>query len=82
MRGLEDNGFAYGLYSYTAGWREITGDWHLPTVPVWATAGRLDYPDEARDRCSQPSFSGGPVHLAQWTDGTRDYNLTCDGFSF
>jgi hypothetical protein len=82
MRGLHDRGFAYGLYSYGAGWRAITGGWSLPAVPVWATAGRLDYPDEARDRCSQPSFSGGPVHLAQWTDGTRDYNLTCNAFSF
>jgi hypothetical protein len=82
MRGLADDGFAHGLYSYTAGWREITGGWHLPTVPVWATAGRLNYPDEALDRCSQPSFSGGPVYIAQWYDDTRDYDRTCDGFSF
>jgi hypothetical protein len=82
MRGLEDNGFAYGVYSYKAGWHEITGNWHLPTVPVWATAGRLDHPDEALDRCSQPSFSGGPVHIAQWYDDTRDYDRTCNGFTF
>ena len=82
MRGLQDNGFAYGVYSYRAGWNEITGDWDLPDVPVWATAGRLDYPDEALDRCSQPSFSGGPVYIAQWYDDTRDYDLTCNGFSF
>ena len=30
MRGLQDHGFAHGLYSYAAGWHEITGDWHLP----------------------------------------------------
>ena len=81
-RGLSDRGFAQGFYSYTNGWRQIVGDWRLPTVPVWATAGRLDYPGEARDRCTQPSFSGGPVRLAQWTDGTRDYNVTCHGASF
>ena len=81
MRGLQDNGFAYGLYSYAAGWHEITGDWQLPDVPVWATAGRLDYPDEALDRCSQRSFSGGPVQIAQWYDDIRDYNRTCGGFS-
>ncbi|WP_447924845.1 hypothetical protein [Georgenia muralis] len=40
MRGLRDGGFSYGLYSYTAGWQEITGGWQLPGVPVWATAGR------------------------------------------
>jgi hypothetical protein len=82
MRGLRDNGFDYGLYSYAAGWREITGDWQLPDVPVWATAGRLDHPDEALDRCSQRSFSGGPVHIAQWYDDTRDYDLACSGFPF
>jgi hypothetical protein len=81
MRGLEDNGFAYGLYSYAAGWREITGNWDLPSVPVWATAGRLEHPDEALERCSQRSFSGGPVHIAQWYDDTRDYDRTCSGFS-
>jgi hypothetical protein len=82
MRGLQDHGFAHGLYSYAAGWHEITGDWRLPTVPVWATAGRLDHPDEALDRCSPPSFSGGPVYIAQWYDDTRDYDRTCSGFSF
>jgi len=82
MRALHDAGRSYGIYSYTNGWNEITGGWALPGVPVWATAGRLDYPDEARDRCTQPSFSGGEVHLAQWTDGTRDYNLTCGTYQF
>jgi hypothetical protein len=82
MRGLQDHGFAHGLYSYAAGWHEITGDWRLPTVPVWATAGRLDHPDEALDRCSPPSFSGGPVYIAQWYDDTRDYDRTCSEFSF
>ncbi len=46
-------------------------------VPVWATAGRLDYPTEAQDRCTQPSFSGGPVLLSQWFDDKRDYDMTC-----
>lgn len=82
MRGLHDANLSYGLYSYTYGWTEITGGWSLPGVPVWATAGRLDYPEEARDRCTQPSFSGGEVHIAQWTDGTRDYNLTCGTYQF
>ena len=82
MRGLHDANLSYGLYSYTFGWTEITGGWSLPGVPVWATAGRLDYPEEARDRCMQPSFSGGEVHIAQWTDGTRDYNLTCGTYQF
>ena len=82
MRGLHDADLSYGIYSYTSGWKEITGGWSLPAMPVWATAGRLDYPEEARDRCTQPSFSGGEVHIAQWTDGTRDYNRTCGTYQF
>ena len=82
MRGLRDNGFSYGLYSYTNGWREIVGSWFLPTVPVWATAGELDYPEEALDRCSQPSFSGGRVYISQWYDTSRDYDRTCSWYSF
>lgn len=82
MRGLRDSGFSYGLYSYAAGWAGITGSWRLPGVPVWATAGRLDYPGEALDRCRQPSFSGGRVYLSQWYDDTRDYDLTCEPYAF
>ena len=82
MRGLHDVGIPYGLYSYTNGWAEITGSLRLPGVPVWATAGRLDYPQEAQDRCGQPSFSGGHVLLSQWYDDTRDYDLTCGSYQF
>jgi hypothetical protein len=82
MRGLAEAGFAYGLYSYAAGWDEIVGNWFLPTVPVWATAGELDYPAEALDRCSQRSFSGGRVYISQWYDTTRDYDRTCSWYSF
>ncbi|WP_127572187.1 FG-GAP-like repeat-containing protein [Georgenia faecalis] len=82
MRGLRDAGYSYGLYSYTSGWNDITAGWRLPGVPVWATAGRLDYPDEALDRCTQPSFSGGRVYLSQWYDDTRDYDRTCGTYAF
>jgi hypothetical protein len=82
MRALRDAGVAYGLYSYSSGWRSITGSWWLPGVPVWATAGRLDYPTEAEDRCVQPSFSGGPVFISQWYDDTRDYDRTCGTYAF
>ncbi|HEX3004727.1 MAG TPA: FG-GAP-like repeat-containing protein [Angustibacter sp.] len=82
MRRLRDAGKAYGLYSYLSGWQTITGSWRLPGVPVWATAGRLDYPAEALDACTRPSFSGGRVYLAQWYDDVRDYDLTCDPYTF
>ena len=82
LRGLRDAGVAYGLYSYQAGWDAITGSWRLPGVPVWATAGQLDYPNEALDRCRQPSFSGGRVYISQWYDQTRDYDRTCEPYDF
>ena len=63
-------GFSYGVYSNASGWQTITGSWWLPGVPVWATAGTLDHPNEALDKCTQPSFSGGKVYLAQWWDAT------------
>jgi uncharacterized protein YjdB len=79
MRAIADGGYKYGIYSYASGWQEITASWQLPTVSVWSPAGRLDFPSEASDLCVKPSFSSGPVHLAQWTDGTYDYNMTCIG---
>ncbi|WP_116451773.1 FG-GAP-like repeat-containing protein [Blastococcus litoris] len=82
MRGLRDGGIPFGLYSYTNAWTSITGSWWLPGVPVWATAGRLDYPTEAQDRCTQPSFSGGRVYVSQWYDDVRDYDLTCGTYAF
>ncbi len=82
MRGLREGGVGRGFYSYTNGWNEITDSWRLADVPVWATAGRLDYPTEALDRCTQPSFSGGPVYVSQWYDSTRDYDLTCGTYRF
>lgn len=81
MRGLRDAGYSYGLYSFASGWESITASWYLPGVPVWATAGRLDYPTEAQDRCVQPSFSGGRVYLAQWYDDVRDYDITCSNYA-
>jgi hypothetical protein len=82
MRRLREADIAYGLYSYHNGWNQITGGWHLPGVPVWATAGTLDYPKEALDRCTQPSFSGGRVLISQWYDSSRDYDLTCEPYTF
>ncbi|WP_374969816.1 hypothetical protein [Terrabacter sp. BE26] len=82
MRGLREAGYPYGVYSNASGWREITGSWRLPGVPVWATAGTLDDPNEALDRCTRPSFSGGKVYLSQWWDSTRDYDSTCGTYAF
>lgn len=84
MRGLRDAGHSYGLYSYASGWQEIVGSWWLPGVPVWAASGTLDYPNEALDKCTRPSFSGGRVYLSQWLNDakTLDYNRTCEPYAF
>jgi hypothetical protein len=79
LRGLHEAGYAHGLYSYASGWAAIVGSLQLPGVPVWATAGRRDAA-AALDMCAAPSFSGGPVHLAQWYDDTRDSDLTCPAY--
>lgn len=79
LRALTDAGYANGIYSYRSAWQAITDSWQLPSVPVWSPAGRLDFASEASDLCVSPSFSGGTVHLAQWTDGTYDYDMTCIG---
>lgn len=79
MQALADAGHRHGVYSSRSAWQDITGSWPLPDVPVWSPAGRLDVASEASDLCVNPSFSGGTVHLAQWTDGTYDYDMTCLG---
>ncbi len=79
LAALADAGYPHGIYSYASAWEAITGSWQLPDEPVWSPAGRLDFPSEASDLCVNPSFSGGTVHLAQWTDGTYDHDMTCIG---
>ncbi|WP_243835478.1 hypothetical protein [Arthrobacter sp. AG258] len=79
LAALADAGYPHGIYSYASAWEAITRSWQLADVPVWSPAGRLDYASEASDLCVNPSFSGGAVHITQWTDGTYDYDMTCSG---
>ncbi|MCW2601698.1 MAG: hypothetical protein JWM02_3527 [Frankiales bacterium] len=71
-------GIRTGVYSYSYGWREITGGRSLPRTPVWATSGS-NTRSAAVARCAARSFSSGPTMLAQWSDGRRDYDITCPG---
>lgn len=73
-------GFRTGFYSYAYGWKQITGGRRMAAYPTWVPAGD-DQRASALRRCSAPSFSGGPVHLAQWTVANRDRNLTCPSYS-
>lgn len=76
VAGYRAAGLRVGIYSYASGWRTITGGRSLPGAATWVPAGRQDR-RAALAKCSAPSFSGGPVYLGQWTDGRRDYNVTC-----
>ena len=84
LRAFRDAGKSYGFYSVQSHWDRITGSWHLPGVPVWATVGVLDPPTEAQDKCRQPSFSGGRVLLSQWWTTAQDrlYDITCGTYDF
>lgn len=71
-------GLRVGFYSYAYGWKEITGGRRMPSYPTWVPSGR-DTRASAVRRCSQASFSGGPVAMGQWTYAQRDHNVTCAG---
>ena len=78
VRGYRDAGYDIGFYSYLNGWRTVVGDWRKPAYPTWYPVGaEPDGQREARSRCRLPSFSGGPVLLGQWVEGSRDRNVTC-----
>ena len=80
LAGLRAQGLQAGLYTYASGWQQITGGWSLPALPAWVPAGRLGRA-EALARCRRPAPAGGPVWLVQWTDGERDFDLTCPGLA-
>jgi len=73
-------GLRVGFYSFATAWRSITGARSLPGAPSWVPAGRKGRA-VAKARCSVRSFSGSKPWLVQWTDGVRDYDLTCPGIT-
>ncbi|NMM25229.1 MAG: hypothetical protein HHJ11_17440 [Phycicoccus sp.] len=80
IAGYEAAGIRAGLYSYNKAWKAITGDRVLPDVPTWVPVGRSGE-DAAEAICAEASYAGGKPWLTQWTDGVRDYDLTCPGVS-
>jgi hypothetical protein len=64
-----------GIYSYPGQWDLITGKWRPGGLPAWAATGET-VAAAARDFCAQPSFTGGPLWLGQYTEGL-DRNLPC-----
>ncbi len=78
VRAYEDNGHRVGFYSYDGGWRAVVGSWRKPAYPTWVPVGPVANGwTRAAARCSAPSFSGGPVYLAQWVQDSRDRDVTC-----
>ncbi len=76
-RAYQDAGIATGFYSTSLQWTDIVGrvSWGLPE---WHTAGPRSK-SVALSRCSEASFQGGPVVLAQWWTDSADHDLVCPG---
>ena len=78
VRAYEDAGYRVGFYSYDGGWRAVVGSWRKPAYPAWVPVGPVrNGRSVAIARCARPSFSGGPVLLAQWVQDARDRDVTC-----
>ena len=71
-------GVRAGIYSYDKAWKAITGGRVLPGVPTWVPVGHKGRA-VATATCAVASYAGSKPWLTQWTDGVRDYNLTCPG---
>jgi len=78
LAGYKAAGVRAGVYSYDRAWKSITGGRVMPTMPTWYPVGKRGR-TAAWARCKVASFSGTTPSLVQWTDGVRDYNLTCPG---
>ena len=63
-----------GVYSYPGQWDLLTGNWRVG-LPAWVASGSTNR-QAAAYYCSLPSFSGGPVLLAQYTAGL-DIDISC-----
>jgi hypothetical protein len=71
-------GVGAGIYSYNKAWKSITGGRVLPGMPTWVPVGDRGKAG-ATAACAVASYAGSSPWLTQWTDGVRDYNLTCPG---
>lgn len=80
LAGYKAGGVRVGMYSYARAWTSITGGRNLPGVPTWVPVGRKGRA-VAASRCAVASYSGTKPALTQWTDGVRDYNITCPGIT-
>ena len=75
--GYREAGLRVGIYSYASAWQQLTSRRQTPGLPAWVPAGRTNQAT-ALTRCTG-AFNGGPVWITQWTDGVRDFDVTCPG---
>jgi hypothetical protein len=75
VRAYQDAGLSTGFYSTTLQWPDIVGTVHWG-LPEWHTAGPQSRA-VALSRCTEPSFQGGPIVLAQWWTDVADHDLVC-----
>ncbi|MDQ1694884.1 MAG: hypothetical protein QOJ03_237 [Frankiaceae bacterium] len=73
LRGLNDAGIRYGVYTTSYMWAHIAGSWRLD-VPNWLPSGNGSSAT-AKSRC-RTTGTGGRTWLAQYTR-EWDENLTC-----
>jgi hypothetical protein len=65
-----------GFYSTPRMWERITGGTDaFADHPAWH-AGASDIVD-ARERCDEPSFTGGELRMVQWVQDGLDHNIRC-----
>jgi hypothetical protein len=63
-----------GFYAYPGQWDFLTDDWHN-NYPAWSATGSDNLATALRF-CRQPSFTGGPIVLSQYTK-KLDINYVC-----
>ncbi|MBV9871237.1 MAG: hypothetical protein JO214_11500 [Frankiaceae bacterium] len=68
-------GHTVGIYTYLNGWHEVVGNWRLPHVPAWSTAGQGTR-KQAKRMCTRGP-SGGPTWVTQWYTLHQDFDLLC-----
>jgi peptidoglycan hydrolase-like protein with peptidoglycan-binding domain len=79
LRGYRAAGLKVGVYSTPYLWKGVVGSARYG-LPEWRTAGPRSK-SVAQDRCSGPSFQGGPAVMSQWTTRPADHDITCPGYS-
>jgi hypothetical protein len=81
LQGMVDAAGSYvgaqnvGIYSYPFQWGVITNHWQNGS-PAWVATGSSQKA-AAVQACNQPSFTGGPVLMAQYTIAGQDQNIIC-----